>query len=1039
MSSPPQVQGLDEIFVGESEMAVLMRQHDWDSTSLGNPLGWPNALKMALRLLLTSKFEMWLGWGPDIAFFYNDAYRPTLGNKHPRSLGAPTAQLWSEIWDDVGPLMRRVYERGEATWNSSMLLLIQRHGYLEETYHTFSYSPLIGDSGRVEGLFCTVTEETERIISERRMQLLRELASGLSLTDSRAGVLAAAEQRLAANSHDLPFCLLYLFDPGGHARLGCVTGMDRGHAYAPEEVLPSGHVWNLSRVWDGEGSDLIDLAAASGLPTGAWNQPPSAAVTVPLTGLGSARPFGAMVVGVNPHRAFDGHYLAFVQLLAGQLASSLASAQAYETELLRTAALTEAMKLRTQERDRLTSLFRLAPSFMCLLEGPAHVVGLANEAFLQLVGHRELRGLPLREALPELEAQGYHEILDRVFETGQAYTGRNLGLTLQRQPDRPAELRYVHLIYQPLFDADGEVTGIFVDGADVTDQKLAEDALQRLNETLELRVAERTEALADALDQLKRESQEREAAQTALRQAQKMESLGALTGGIAHDFNNLLQVINGNIQLLGKDIAGNERAEKRAQNALAGVQRGSKLASQLLAFGRRQPLEPKVVNIGRFVRTMDDMLRRALGEEIEIEVVVSAGLWNTLIDPGQIENAILNLAINARDAMDGGGRLTIEASNAMLDDDYVRQHQELQPGQYVLLAVTDTGSGIAPNIVERVFEPFFSTKPEGKGTGLGLSMVYGFVKQSGGHIKIYSEVGEGTTVRLYLPRVFESEDVLADMASLPVRGGNETVLVVEDDEDVRETAAAMLADLGYQVLKARDADSALSVVESGVNIQLLFTDVVMPGKLRSPELARKARERVPGIAVLFTSGYTQNAIVHGGRLDPGVELLSKPYTREQLARKVRHVLGNQAQMALMARRLAERQTRRQTAEAEARAREAVVLLVEDEELIRASVAELIRDAGYSVLEAGTAEQAMSMLSEHPIDVLVADVGLPDLPGTELARRALTQQPGLGLVFATGNASAIAANAWPGAQVIAKPYRDDDLALAIAQLVRRTQE
>jgi PAS domain S-box-containing protein len=376
-----------------------------------------------------------------------------------------------------------------------------------------------------------------------------------------------------------------------------------------------------------------------------------------------------------------------------------------------------------------------------------------------------------------------------------------------------------------------------------------------------------------------------------LRQAQKMEAIGQLTGGVAHDFNNLLQVISGNLQLLAKDIVGNDRAERRVANAHLAVNRGAKLASQLLAFGRRQALEPRVVNIGRLVAGMDELLRRALGETIEIETIGAGGLWNTLIDPANLENAIVNLAINARDAMDGSGKLTIEVGNVSLDDAYAKAQSEVTPGQYVMLAVTDTGSGITAEIAAQAFEPFFSTKPEGQGTGLGLSMVYGFVKQSHGHIKIYSEVGHGTTVKLYLPRTHQKEDALNVPEQEAVTGGTETILVAEDDDEVRATAVEMLADLGYRVYKARDAVSALSVIEKGHAIDLLFTDVVMPGELKSPELARKARERLPEIAVLFTSGYTENAIVHGGRLDAGVDLLPKPYTRDALARKIRQVLA----------------------------------------------------------------------------------------------------------------------------------------------------
>ncbi|RZL11920.1 MAG: response regulator, partial [Rubrivivax sp.] len=724
-----------DVFVGDGEMARLMRSHDWGATPLGTPDTWPNTLKVAIRLLLTSRFEMWMGWGPDIAFFYNDAYRPTLGDKHPRSLAMPTRVLWQEIWHDVQPRLQVVYERGEATWDRALLLLLQRHGYPEETYHTFSYSPLLGDTGQVEGVFCAVTEETERVVGERRLASLRELASGLAGARSREAVLAAAEDKLALNRHDLPFTLTYLFEADGQARLACATGIERGHACAPEQLALQGAAWDVAGLWQGELTELLHPCSDRDLPSGAWDRAPQAAALVPLIGQGTGKPMGVMVVGINPYRPFDKDYLAFVKLLAGQLASSLASAEVYEAEVRRAAVLAEAVRLRQE----------------------------------------------------------------------------------------------------------------------------AAEALSGINERLASQVDLRTRELADALDRLQRESAERETAQAALRHAQRMESLGALTGGVAHDFNNLLQVISGNLQLLSRYIVGNERAEKRVQNALAGVARGAKLALQLLAFGRRQPLEPKVVNIGRFIQNMDDMLRRALGEEVEVETVISGGLWNTLIDPGQIENALLNLAINARDAMDGRGRLTIEAGNALLDDEYARLHDDLQPGQYVMVAVSDTGTGIAPEIMDRVFEPFFSTKPEGKGTGLGLSMVYGFVKQSGGHVKVYSEAGEGTTIKLYLPRVLESEDVLADPAGQPATGGTETVLVVEDDEDVRETAVAILAELGYRVLKARDALSALSVIDSGMPVDVLFTDVVMPGPLRSPELARKARERLPHVAVLFTSGYTENA------------------------------------------------------------------------------------------------------------------------------------------------------------------------------------
>jgi PAS domain S-box-containing protein len=537
-------------------------------------------------------------------------------------------------------------------------------------------------------------------------------------------------------------------------------------------------------------------------------------------------------------------------------------------------------------------------------------------------------------------------------------------------------------------------------------RKRAEDQLRLLNENLEARVIA--------------EIDERRLAEAKLAQSQKMETVGKLTGGVAHDFNNLLQVVSGNLQLLAKDIAGNDRAERRVANAMAGVARGAKLAAQLLAFGRRQALEPKVVNVTRFVRGMDDMLRRAIGEGIEVETIVGGGLWNTFIDPAQIENALLNLAINARDAMDGQGKLTIELGNAHLDDGYAYAHEEVTPGQYVMLAVSDTGSGMAPDVVDKVFEPFFSTKSEGKGSGLGLSMVYGFVKQSGGHVKIYSELGEGTTVRLYLPRAIQSEDSEVTSALGPVVGGSETVLVVEDDAEVRDTVVEMLSDLGYRVLKAVDAASGLNVIESGIPIDMLFTDVVMPGTMKSPELARKARERLPDIAVLFTSGYTENSIVHGGKLDAGVELLSKPYTREALARKFQHVLANQRQR----RSGAPGSPGPASVEPAAPPGEHrhTILLVEDDDIIRMTSTELLQASGYVVFNAATAEEAISALSgihAVPIDVLITDINLPGLSGTDLARTARALRPDLGIVFASGDMTAVAAQ--DAAVRLPKPY------------------
>jgi CheY-like chemotaxis protein len=416
---------------------------------------------------------------------------------------------------------------------------------------------------------------------------------------------------------------------------------------------------------------------------------------------------------------------------------------------------------------------------------------------------------------------------------------------------------------------------------------------------------------------------------------------------------------------------------------------------------------------------------------------VSGGLWNTLIDPAQLENALLNLAINARDAMEGFGKLTIEVGNAYLDDAYSRQHRDVEPGQYVALSVTDTGSGMSPELMEKVFEPFFTTKPEGKGTGLGLSMVYGFVRQTGGHVKIYSEVGEGTTIRIYLPRSMQQEDVKVSIAEGPVEGGPETILVVEDDEAVRATVVETLQDLGYRVLKAADPTAALNIVESGIPIDLLFTDVVMPGSLTSTELAKKAKERLPRLAVLFTSGYTENSIVHGGRLDHGVQLLSKPFTREVLARKIRQVLDQEAQKRGTKPAVSIEAASAPVAEASSVAADVRrILLVEDNVLIRISTVEMIEELGLEVVEASSAEEALPLLALGGFDVLIADLGLPGMTGEDFCNEVRRRWPEIAIVFTTGASHGPELEDSSRTALLSKPHGVEELKRALDEVTKR---
>jgi PAS domain S-box-containing protein len=512
-----------------------------------------------------------------------------------------------------------------------------------------------------------------------------------------------------------------------------------------------------------------------------------------------------------------------------------------------------------------------------------------------------------------------------------------------------------------------------------------------------------------------RDLTERRAAEERTRQAQKMEGIGQLTGGIAHDFNNLLTIIIGNLETLQRNLNSNgvdpEKLRRTADNAMRGARRAESLTQRLLAFSRQQPLNPKPIDINRLVAGMSDLLRRSIGEQIIVETVLSGGLWRAHADPNQLELAILNLAVNARDAMPNGGKLTIEAANVHLDEKYAAAQAEVLPGQYVMLAVSDNGSGMTPETRAKAFDPFFTTKDVGHGTGLGLSQVYGFAKQSRGHVKIYSEVGEGATIKLYLPRVHDM--ALADEeATEAVAHGSasETILVVEDDPEVRRFSCETLAELGYNVLEAGDGHAGLRVLDANPDIRVLFTDVGLPGGMSGRQLADEARKRRPELRVLFTTGYARNSIVHNGRLDPGVELITKPFTQSALSAKLRDILDR--------------------SRAPGR-----ILLVEDEALIQMLAIQYLEEAGFTVDAAGSAAEAMNKLGliSTAIDAVIVDLGLPDQNGDILVDQIRAAHPSLAIVIATGRSADELVRRFKGVPQIAfvtKPYTSADLLKAL---------
>lgn len=422
---------------------------------------------------------------------------------------------------------------------------------------------------------------------------------------------------------------------------------------------------------------------------------------------------------------------------------------------------------------------------------------------------------------------------------------------------------WASVVIGPIHDSNGALVGFAKVTRDITERRQAQDLLDQARERMV--------------------------------QMQKMEAVGQLTGGVAHDFNNLLMVIIGNLEVARRNAEAEKgsvaRLKRAIDSAIRGAQRAATLTQRLLAFSRRQPLDPKPLDLNKFVVGEVEFLQRTLGEKIHVEAVGGAGLWKVAADVNQLQAALLNLAVNARDAMPQGGKLTIETGNAFLDEDYCRANPEVQRGQYALIAVTDNGTGMTQEVMNRAFEPFFSTKAVGEGTGLGLSQVYGFIKQSSGHVKIYSEPGEGTTVKIYLPRIIADASMEPEDFSMEAVAGErgETILVVEDDPDVRAYLIETLHDLDYQVLRADDSAAALEFLQQNTRIDLLLTDVVLPG-MNGRELSRKAQSLRPDLKTLFMTGYSRNAIVHQGRLDAGVELIQKPITQDQLSARIRTLL-----------------------------------------------------------------------------------------------------------------------------------------------------
>ena len=623
---------------------------------------------------------------------------------------------------------------------------------------------------------------------------------------------------------------IYLLDPNG-VITSWNAGAQRFKGYAAEEIL--GH--NFERFYRPEDR-------ASGLPQAALRQ---AEIEGRLEREGwrvrkDGSRFWAHVI-IDPIRAPDGALLGFAKITR---------------DLTERRTAEEALR-RSQEQFRI--LVQAVTDYAIYMLDAEGNVASWN------AGAQRIKGYAPQEIIGRHFSQFYSEE-DRL--SGLPRRGLAAARDEGRWETEGWRLRkdgsrfWAHVVIDPIKDDDGEIIGFAKITRDITERREAQRQLEEARE--------------------------------ALFQSQKMEAVGQLTGGVAHDFNNLLTVIIGGLDTIRRtNAAGEPRVARAVDMALHASERAASLTSRLLAFSRRQPLSPTPTDLNLLVRNMTELLHRTLGEEIELEGVLASRLWPVEVDQNQLEAAILNLAVNARDAMPDGGKLTIETANTHLDDKYVAIDSEVIPGQYVCICVSDSGTGIPGHVLARAFEPFFTTKEVGRGTGLGLSQVYGFAKQSGGHVTIYSEVGHGTTVKLYFPRYRGEQTVPTDVGAHapPEAGEGEVVLVVEDNDDVRAFSVMTLAELGYPVEQAANADEALTIIASDQRIDLLFTDVVLPGR-SGRVLADEAAVLRPGLRVLYTTGYSRDAIVHQGRLDPGVRLLSKPFTLEQLADRIRAALDD---------------------------------------------------------------------------------------------------------------------------------------------------
>ncbi len=806
---------ISDFLAGGGQVGALMRTHDWASTPMGTPDTWPHSLRAVLSACLNSPMLGAVLWGPELLFLYNDAYIPSLADRHPAALGQPVAEVWGPAWEQVSPAFYQAMQTGEGFAKVDVALPVVRNGKLETTYWNFTATPIRGEDGGIDGLLNQGVEITAQVLAERERddaeRHLRALNARLAASVEQS---TQERDRLWRNTQDIQVVIdsagvFKAVNPAFSAILG----------WSPDEVL---------------GRELFEfLIAEDAAPTkGALAH--AGAATLPIF--------------ENRYRHKEGgfRWISWVATPEADLIYASGRHITAEKEQARALRLYE-----TIVQSYTAPICAFDTEFRLIAFNPAH-----NNEFFRVNGFYTKIG----DVFPDLFVPEQRPVMRALMAralTGEAFT------VVKEFGNPKLGVPHWEIAYTPLRDEAGKIIGAFHHARDIS---------QKLRAEAELQVA-----------------------QDALRQAQKMETVGQLTGGLAHDFNNLLTGITGSLEMLQVRVAQGRvgELERYVIAALGAARRAAALTHRLLAFSRRQTLAPKPTDVKQLVLGMEDLIRRTVGPAIALETINAAGLWPSLIDPSQLESAVLNLCINARDAMPDGGKITIETANRWIDERIARD-RGVDPGQYISLSVSDTGAGMPASVIEKAFDPFFTTKPIGMGTGLGLSMIYGFAKQSGGSAGIYSEVGKGTTVWICLPRHLGEADTgerspeTTDAASA-VNG--ETVLVVDDEPTVRMLVTEVLSDLGYTALEAPEGAAALKLLNSDLRIDLLVTDVGLPGGMNGRQLADAARGVRSGLKVLFITGFAENAVLSHGHLEPGMHVLTKPFMMEVMANRIRSLIA----------------------------------------------------------------------------------------------------------------------------------------------------